>query len=72
MERVRRLLPDRRGSIPMHTLDLLGHIEDEHLRILGELFLDAPKARQDEYVQRLREASSAHRDDVAHELVGQN
>ncbi len=70
-ERVRKLIPERRGAIKYHTLDVLGAIEDAHVRILGELFLDAPKALQLEAVDRLRDAPSARRDDVAHEIVGE-
>lgn len=70
-ERVRSLLPERRARVPAHTLDLLGQIEDSHVRILGELFLDTAKAQQEEYVRRLRETPSALRDAVAHEVVGE-
>lgn len=71
MERARKLLPDRRTRIPFHTLDFLGQLEDAHVRILGDLFLDAPKVSQEEYVRRIREAPSADRDSVAHEAVGE-
>ena len=71
LERIRLLVPDRRGKVPAHTLDLLGQIEDEHVRVLGELFIDAPKLMQDEMVRRLREAASGLRDAVAHEILGE-
>lgn len=70
-ERVRKLLPERHARVPFHTLDLIGQIEDAHVRILGELFLDAPKALQAEAIERLKLAASANRDDVAHEIVGE-
>lgn len=70
-ERVRALIPERRAKVPAHTLDFLGQLEDAHVRILGELFLDAPKATQEDIVQKLRDAPSALRDDMAHEAVGE-
>lgn len=71
MDRLRRLVPERRSRVPAHTLDLIGHLEDEHLKVLGELFIDAPKAQQDEYIRRLKETSSGQRDALAHEIVGE-
>lgn len=70
-DRVRKLVPERRTRVPFHTLDLIGQIEDSHVSILGELFLDAPKKEQEEYVRRLKEAPSAHRDMAAHEIHGE-
>lgn len=70
-DRVRKLVPERRARVPLHTLDLIGQIEDNHVAILGELFLDAPKKEQEEYVRRLKETPSSQRDDVAHEVVGE-
>jgi hypothetical protein len=69
--RLRQLLPERHGPVKLHALDLLSSVEDAHVRILGELFLDAPKAQQEDIVARLRDAPSALRDAVAHEAVGE-
>ena len=71
MDRLRQLVPERRGRVPAHTLDLIGQIEDEHVKVLGELFIDAPKVQQDDYVKRLKETSSGQRDALAHEIVGE-
>jgi DnaJ-domain-containing protein 1 len=70
-DRIRSLVPERRSRVPMHTLDLVGQIEDAHVKILGDLFLDAPKKEQEEYTRKLRDTSSAQRDSVAHEIVGE-
>lgn len=70
-ERLRTLLPHRANRVPLHTLDLVGQIEDAHLRVLGDLFLDAPKREQDDAIARLTSTPSARRDDVAHEIVGE-
>lgn len=71
VSRLRQLLPERHGQVKAHALDLLGNLEDGHVRILGELFLDAPKVQQEEIVARLRDAPSSLRDAVAHEAVGE-
>lgn len=71
IERLRSLLPQRRGPVKMQTLDLLAQVEDDHVKILGDLFLDAPKSVQEEYVDRLKSSPSAARDTVAHEIVGE-
>jgi hypothetical protein len=70
-ERARLLVPDRAGKLPAHTLDVLSLIEDEHVRILGPLFLDAPARVQREIVDRLKAAASSDRDRIAHETVGE-
>jgi hypothetical protein len=70
-ERAARLLGPRPNKLPIHTLDVLGFIEDEHVKIMGPLFLDAPAKAQHEAVERLRAAPSAERDNVAHELRGE-
>lgn len=70
-ERIRALIPERRAKVSLHTLDLLGQLEDAHVRILGELFLDAPRADQLVAIERIREAPSARRDEIAHEIVGE-
>lgn len=70
-ERVRSLIPDRTARVPYHTLDLLGQLEDEHVRILGHLFLDATKSQQLDIVNRIKQAPSAMRDQLAHEAVGE-
>jgi hypothetical protein len=70
-ERARELVPSRAGKLPAHTLDVLGMLEDEHVRILGTLFLDAPQKLQREIVDRLKSAASADRDRLAHEAVGE-
>jgi len=70
-ERLRVVLPERRAAVKQHALDMVAQLEDEHVRILGELFLDAPKQAQEEYVRRLKEAPSAVRDALAHEIVGE-
>jgi hypothetical protein len=70
-ERLRSLMPHRSARAPLHTLDLLGQIEDDHVRILGDLFLDAPRREQEDAIARLSSTSSARRDDVAHEIVGE-
>lgn len=71
LDRVRRLVPERRSRVPAHTLDLIGAIEDDHVKILGDLFIDAPKSTQDDYVRRMRDTASANRDALAHEIVGE-
>lgn len=70
-DRLRTLLPERRTRVPMHTLDLLAQIEDAHIRVLGDAFLDAPKVQQEEAARRLRETPSAERDAAAHEIRGE-
>jgi hypothetical protein len=69
-QRVRTLVPDANRNLSAHTLDLLGQVEDAHLRILGETFLTATKAQQRDIVERLRDAASAERDALAYELRG--
>jgi len=70
-ERVRALVPDRTSRVPYHTLDMLSQLEDEHVRILGQLFLDATKSQQLDIVNRIKQAPSAMRDQLAHEAVGE-
>lgn len=70
-ERVRSLIPDRTARVPYHTLDMLSQLEDEHVRILGHLFLDATKSQQLDIVNRVKQAPSAMRDQLAHEAVGE-
>lgn len=70
-ERVRRLVPERRAAVRAHVLDLLGNLEDAHVTLLGETFLDATKAAQEEVVRKLKDAPSAMRDQLAHEVLGE-
>lgn len=70
-ERIRKLIPERHATIKANTLDLLSQIEDAHIRILGELFLDAPKQQQEDAIAKIKASPSALRDQVAHEIVGE-
>lgn len=70
-ERVRRLIPERSGIVRSTTLDLLGQLEDNHVRILGQVFLDATKQQQRDIVERIKNAPSNQRDQIAHELHGE-
>jgi len=68
-ERVRKLL-GRNAGVRAITLDLVAQVEDDHLRILGDSFLDAPKAIQEDAVRDLRAASSEDRLPMAREILG--
>jgi len=67
-ERLDRLLG--RASARLQTLDILGQLEDDHVRILGQTFLDAPKAVQEDLIRELRAAKSADRDALAYHMLG--
>lgn len=70
-DRLRVLLPHRRGGVKAHSLDALGQLEDAHVQIMGDAFLDASKTQQVDILARLKSTPSANRDDVAHEIVGE-
>lgn len=70
-DRLRILLPNRRLAVRAHTLDALAGLEDAHVVILGDRFLDATKSQQADIVARLKATASRDRDDIAHQIVGE-